>query len=803
MAPVTSELATLRALTFRISSTPTSQLPQHVPAIAASLANCRTLLSSAQTSGAKATSSESSVAIHKYRTLLSTLLQDRTPQGRWCAIVLVKATVEVGGWETLQKSLPWVRGLVGFLNKPDPPSSKKLCIITLTRIFLLTREYPTLVREITTPSLPAFVQSCLQIINSKAVTPTLLQIILECFNELLPRHPTIFRSYLKHLYPLLGHLVAPTPSSKISREETGTKYATTSEIATAARQLYVQLPCCAPKGASSEEWAKSLKSSVNNAHLTADRIFRAVLEDWQSTAREASSVNGHTVDDEVQDLEPNKEMSPWSGIFAGGERLNGLLRIISEFLESPTANPVYFSVGMIVDLISRILSLTIPASSSKSFENAVRINAQVSKEERENLWLLLPDVHVAAIEVLLALAHRSQASTLALDAIIIDQLVWVFVAERDTAIVRTACYTVTATLLKRSGVALNKSTIDSLVPLIRACCDDLLQPEISSTPAKQTPGQAKANGNSQPQVTANADTFLTSSKSTVDPVAAFAGLKEAAHTLLPTLLANISPQYLSDSMRARLDRTAIITQNKDAMVASILNPPPSKKFGKPAASILPLIARSFPAEKDVEGMLRPRMPVIRLGGQELETDEADDDMDVEEEPENLHLADDHFVGQELDNLLETAGQTDTVVKDFAVSDASTSVTTAVAASNPVAKGPAAQTFDSVIPEPTQFLDTPKRPLGDRGTLSPSKRAKTGEDEQRTAHPIPPISVATSSADASATSPVPATSDFTATNTASAAPELPEPGEAGPDDTDSDDDDKISLVLGQDTDDESE
>ena len=88
-----AELSILRAITYRLSSTPTTQLPQQVPAIAASLANCKSLLSSTQASGSK-TSSEASVAIHKFRTLLSTLLQDRTIQGRWTAIVLVKATVE-------------------------------------------------------------------------------------------------------------------------------------------------------------------------------------------------------------------------------------------------------------------------------------------------------------------------------------------------------------------------------------------------------------------------------------------------------------------------------------------------------------------------------------------------------------------------------------------------------------------------------------------------------------------------------------------------------------------------------------
>jgi pre-rRNA-processing protein RIX1 len=814
MAPMASELATLRALSFRISSTPTLQLPQHVPAIAASLANCRTLLSSPQVSGTKATSSEASVAIHKYRTLLSTLLQDRTSQGRWSAVVLIKATLEVGGWETLQKSLPWVRGLLGFLNKPDPPSSKKLCIITLTRLFLLTREYPTLIREITTPSLPAFLQSCLQIVNTKTVTPTLLQIILGSFNELLPRHPTIFRSYLKQLHPLLARLIAPTPSSKTGREEEiGTRYGACSEITAAARQLYVQLPCCAPKGASSEEWTKSLKFTVNNAHQTADRVFRAVLEDYQPTSREAPSVNGHTLDDEVQDLESETGLPSWSGIFAGSERLTGLLRLVKEYLENPTSNQVYLSIGMMVDLVSRLLAVTVPASSSKNFENTVRMNAQVSREERESLWLLVPDVHVATIEVLLALAHRSQASTLALDPIIIDQLVWVFGAEKDTASVRTACYTATAALLKRSGMTLPKSIIDSLKPLIRACCDDLLPSETTTAPAKQTPGQAKANGNSQPQATANADTFLNSSKITEDPAAAFAGLKEAAYDLLPVLLANIRAQYLSDSMRSHLDRTAIITQHKDAMVASVLNQPSSKNFGKPATSILPLMARSFPAVKDVEGMLRPRMPVIRLGGQDVEMEDGDEDLEDEEEQveeeeeeeekedeelDGLERSDSHFVGQELDDLLENAGQAET---DFAKADVPTASTSADAISTPVTRSKTAQTYSATIPEPTQFLDTAKRPICEGAALSPSKRTKTREDEPHTADALPPIPAVVNDPVAASVS---TGSKFTATSTASAAPVLPSPGEAGLGDADSDSDDgKISLVLGQDTDDESD
>jgi pre-rRNA-processing protein RIX1 len=780
MAPMTTELATLRALSFRISSTATAQLPQHVPAIAASLSNCRTLLSSTQTSNAKS-SSEASVAVHKFRTLLSTLLQDRTVQGRWSAIVLIKATIEVGGWETLHKGLPWVRGLLTILSKPDPPTSKKLCVITLTRIFMLTREYPTLIREITTPSLPAFVQAGLQIAGSKA-PPSLLLTVLECFSELLPRHPTIFRPHLKTLRPLLCRLVAPTPSSALLGDQP--QDAISTEISYAARRLFVQFPCCAPKGASSEEWENAIRTTIGGAHRVADKVFRAVLEDWQSIVREASA-NGHTLDGEVQDLEDDYlSLPPWSGIFAGSERLVGLVQLIKQHLDSPTTNAVTFKVGVVMDLITRILSLTIPASGSKSFQNTVRVNNQVSKEERENLWLVLPDVHVAAIELLLSLARRLQASTLAIDTLVLDQLIWVFGSEKDNAQVRTACYKAIAALLERSGVTLPKTSVDSLVPLIRTCCEDLLPSESVPVVVKDTPGQAKSKGNSQPQGSANADSFL-GSKVTNDPTASFPGVRDAAHDLLPVLLSGVRAQYFSDSLRARLDRTAVLIQHKEAMLASVLNPPPSKKFGKPAASILPLMARSFQGDHDIEGMMRPRMPVIRLGAQDTELDgsvEEEDEEEVdEEEDEDVEAeaqAEESFVGQELDTMLKIAGETDVVMRDSPTN----------MAGNPAMA--AAEEAPS------------KRPHTGETPLSPAKRVRFDEAKWTEAPAMPPaVNAVAPPVEEPSSAGVPATSDFTVTSTASAIPDLPTPNDGG--DGSDDDDDVVPLVFGQDSDDDSE
>ncbi|KAH7087478.1 rRNA processing/ribosome biogenesis-domain-containing protein [Paraphoma chrysanthemicola] len=807
MAPIASELATLRALTFRISSTPTPQLPHHVPAIAASLANCRTLLASPQTSVSKS-SSESAVAIHKFRTLLSTLLQDRTIQGRWSAIILIKATIEVGGWETLQKCLPWVRGLLGILNKPDPPSSKKLCIIALTRIFILTREYPTLVREITTPSLPAFIQSGLHMANSKAPS-TLLQVILESFNELLPRHPTIFRSYLKQLNPFLARLIAPTPSSKLGVEQApGSKPDITAEVVDAAQQLYVLTPCCTPKGATSEEWEKSFKATINSAHRVADKVFRAVFEDWRPSTRETT--NGHTLDDEVQDLEPDDMgLSIWSGIFAGGERLLHLLRLIQHYLANTTANPVTLNIAVIVDLVTRLLSLTIPGIGGKALQNSVKANNQVSKEERENLWLLLPGVHVAAIEVLLVLAQRSRSSTLPLDSLILDQIVWVFAAEKNNLQIRAACYHAVATVLQRSGAATPKSSIDSLVPLMRACCEELLPSDLPAAPTTETPGQAKANGKTPSQVTANADSFLNSSKSPSTVSLPFAGLQEAAHSLLPILLSSIRALYLSDALRSRLDRTAILTQHKDAMVASVLNPPPSKRFGKPAASILPLIARSFSASPDVEGMIRPRLPVIRLGRQDIDESGEDEEEEVsevdEEEIEDVAMVDqeqDHFVGHELDTILESAGRTGTDAEDATMSNAAdANLHDSVAATDI----PTTTTEVEPLGEQSSSKELGKRPHIEHEPSSPSKRVRFAEEADLTQPEVSSVPLTGDAPSGFAPSleiPV-QTSDFTVTTTASAIPQLPGPDQVEVAGSDSDEDDVISLVLGQDTDDESE
>jgi pre-rRNA-processing protein RIX1 len=52
---------------------------------------------------------------HKLKARVASLLQDRSFEGRWTGVVLVKAMVEVDRWEILRESEPWVRGLIVIL----------------------------------------------------------------------------------------------------------------------------------------------------------------------------------------------------------------------------------------------------------------------------------------------------------------------------------------------------------------------------------------------------------------------------------------------------------------------------------------------------------------------------------------------------------------------------------------------------------------------------------------------------------------------------------------------------------------
>lgn len=513
-----------------------------------------------------------------------------------------------------------------------------MCIITLTRIFHLTYQYPTLVREITTPHLPGFVTAALNLVSTLVKLPSgstrkpkpntpFLEIVLHAILELIPRHPTIFRPFGTQLWSLLGDILSS--SSQVYYPE---------QVLDVAEQLFASLYRCAPKDKSGLGWSDECKSTILSAHRAADHVFRAITEQWESV----DPTLVHTKQNYSNELaDPSADalgFPGWTGIHAGTDRLVTLLRILSEIISMPSAATVAIPLGSILDLTSRLTSVTIPPNGEAS-QNGVQFNPQIGRDERELLWAELPRIHIACMDLLAHVVGVLENSTSPISQNILEQVTWVFKNEKFRRDVRSASYDLLSSVLKLTGPAMTKQSVGSVATVLRVCCHDLLpQFEESGAAGKsQTDAKSKSKGG---QGTANADSFLDPElrkKQQLKAGPQFPELEQAASGLLQVALTYIPPALLAPSVRAEIDRTIILTSNKDAMLASVLNPIPAAKGRGAGSSLMPFLVRGYSDQMDVEALVRPRMPVLMTAPEldayaEMEEDEEADEM--AEEPFN-------------------------------------------------------------------------------------------------------------------------------------------------------------------------
>lgn len=106
----------LRVLCRKLISIPPAQLPHSLPSLVNHVLRCKEPLSAPHDQTPKDNASEGALLVHKLKTAISTLLNGRTREGRFAAIALIKAAVDVGGWEVLRGCEPWVRGLLSMVQ---------------------------------------------------------------------------------------------------------------------------------------------------------------------------------------------------------------------------------------------------------------------------------------------------------------------------------------------------------------------------------------------------------------------------------------------------------------------------------------------------------------------------------------------------------------------------------------------------------------------------------------------------------------------------------------------------------------
>lgn len=609
---VAAAIGSLRAVTYRVSSASDEQLPHVVSQIAGSIWTCRPILTIAPDSKQN---SEGAMVLHRFKTQLSTFLQHRNFRVRWAGVVLLKAVIEAGGFEILSKSNGWVKNLLTILKKSDPPTTRILVTLTLTRVFMLTWDHPALIREITTPALSGFISTTLSNVENERCSALELEAALEAFITLVPRHPNAFRPNETPIRALLVRILSSPMDNDGMKSFSGSHRK-------AARKLNVLLHQCAPKQGSSEKWNDTLKATLKAAHATCDVIFRGTDEDWESVSGMLPSRPKHQLLSGDAEFEGRDTigLQPWTGVLAGSERLIELLAIIATYFQSTTPAPVSTKIGPVLDLLQRLLTVQ---------HGSTKFSKEVDREERESLLLALPRIHGAALSLLVTIHTRFQHSITSIHHTLVNHLAKLFLAERNDDGLRAGIYCLLATITDSTGAAFTKRVVHEISPVIRQSCVDLLPGEsqsVSSTlSASRSPGIQNSSGRAEGTL-ANPRTTLAS------------GLSQSARFLLLSAFTNLSASSVPVKVRSQMDRTAALRSDKALLLASVLNPAQREGEVRAQASLLPLLARTWPAEPEVDALLRPRMPIIFGKGGQTVGHEGQEDRAAEEDEEGSELS---------------------------------------------------------------------------------------------------------------------------------------------------------------------
>ena len=581
----------LKALIQRLTSTPVEELPTIAYFLASSISEC---LICPQNPG-----NDRTALLHKLKARISSLLQDRTAEGRFTAVVVAKAVVEAGGREVLVDVEPWIRGLIGILNKSDPAATKRLAILTVSRAFTLTQDYPSIVREITTPLLPSFNTACLAAIRPKTtnsdkgtrnVLSPLLSTVLQCWIELLPQHPATFRPFVTRFRPICLSLLSDA--------------ATPESICRSAEALLVTLHHSAPKNNVTSEWSQLCQDVFRAAHAAAASLFRSLHEDWVPAGA-----------DIVQDPEPLRlngvlpgwgpdalGLAGWRGMREGSQRLSRLLGILEQSLSVVSAAEVLIPLGGIMELCARLLTLTIPGS-SKDSPYTLRTNPEFGRDERETLWTEIPIIHGDCLRLLSVVVEKLQHAILPISKSIIDLLTWVFDAEHELSNIRASSYELLRFLLPMMSATTNMD-VKKFSPIVSHACKDLL-PNLNAVETH------RADGKGTKTAADNVESFTGPSKAGGEQIflSDRAAIQAEATDTISLFLQYVPARLIPNSLRIEIDRTVVLSQERQALLASVLNPATAQQGEHVPASLLPFLAHTE-SGLAAEALLRPRMAVV-------------------------------------------------------------------------------------------------------------------------------------------------------------------------------------------------
>ncbi|RPA98916.1 hypothetical protein L873DRAFT_1686207 [Choiromyces venosus 120613-1] len=585
--------------------------------------------------------SEGSALLHRFKTRVSSLLQSKTPSEKWTGLAFAKAAMESSFECLASNGEVWVRLIVPILNKPEPPPTINYAIATLTRVFtVLTVDKPTLIRQIVSPNLPPTIGHILNIlapVNSSTSDATLsedtLATGLEALNDLLCHNPVTFRPFIQRTQEIVLSLLSSQRGFNKVGRLTCNLFVSLHLSNTASRGGAGGIITNGGGGSApgnkatavAEGWTRTVQTIISETDELFNIILRCTNEEQHTgMSRQKNSTA------EVSGVS-NIGLSEWKGILEGFQRAEMLLRLLSRFLCQPTSSQVVIPLGQFLGLVGRLTSLT-----HRSAEN----NSAIERAERDTVTVALPGLLCCALDLLSSAIERLERLFAPLVNLVTEQLVSAFSGFSAYADVRTATYTLLTILLKLFGPALDRQIVSSLNTIIYSLNTDLvLDAQLSNNTRNSTPGQKpgkSGNKNAGKQQEVHADSLLSPASQLQPRPAWHQGLTTAGENLLIATLERLPPSYLRPQTRTSLDRISVCIMNQKAMMASVLFPAVtlSGNVNVRGGSLLPHLVGASKGSTAVEGIVRPRLPVVWVGRKKKPEDgDGEDEEDEEEEDE--------------------------------------------------------------------------------------------------------------------------------------------------------------------------
>lgn len=118
--PGIDSLVVLRTITTILLTAPELALPSHIPTIAGQLYGSPVLDAALSLASGTTGSDDAVVLLNKFKTRVTTLLQCRVSQARWCGVVLAKCAVESSSEALAAWGEVWSKLLMGLVTVRRP-----------------------------------------------------------------------------------------------------------------------------------------------------------------------------------------------------------------------------------------------------------------------------------------------------------------------------------------------------------------------------------------------------------------------------------------------------------------------------------------------------------------------------------------------------------------------------------------------------------------------------------------------------------------------------------------------------------